>query len=184
MPGRTAVEGRCPKYGPVGVGGGSTDECVRGCCCCGCCCDEAEKGARGEDPGGGGRDRTGGRDEATTALRGGRDRGDSDAEGAADDEGRLLDPGRGADGISGILKLNVEAEGTRKDWPEWWWSWCWLKAGGLVGEADDAEGGARKDWPGSRKEWLLVGRWFGRSTSDVWMCHGLLPGWRKEFAPS
>ena len=48
--------------------------------------------------------------------------------------------------------MNVEAEGTRKDWPEWCWCWCWLKEGGLMGEADDAEAGARKDWPGSRKE--------------------------------
>jgi len=31
--------------------------------------------------------------------------------------------------------------------------------------------GARKDWPGSRKEWLLVGRVEVRSMSELCTCH-------------
>lgn len=32
---------------------------------------------------------------------------------------------------------------------------------------DDDVRGARKDWPGSRKEWLLVGREAARSMSEL-----------------
>ncbi len=78
-------------------------------------------GAKDED--GGGKGRTGGRDEATTALRGGRDRaGSTGAVGGGG--GPLLDPGRAEDARSGTLKLKEGAEGTRKDWLEWWLSCC------------------------------------------------------------
>jgi hypothetical protein len=43
----------------------------------------------------------------------------------------------------------------------------------VADEGDDDDGdaeGARKDWPGSRKEWLLGGLEEGRSISEVWTC--------------
>lgn len=124
------MEGRLPwmLYG-LGVGKGNTCECVSGCCCC-CCA----AGSDGWD-GGGGRGRTGGREEETTVEKDGRDLEFAAAEVAAagvaagvsdDDGGPPLDPGRVLPvpaGTSGRLKLKV-AEGTRKDWPEWWWKCC------------------------------------------------------------
>jgi hypothetical protein len=85
-----------------------------------------------------------------TEARGGRERG---SEGSDAVGGRLeLDPGRGG---SGREKLNAGAKG-RKD----------CDCAGAVEVAavvvDEAEG-ARKDWPGSRKEWLFAARGAERS---------------------
>lgn len=126
------MEGRRPwRLYELGVGKGSTCECVSGCCCCCCCC---EVGSDGWD-GGGGRGRTGGREEETTAEKDGRALEFApavavvvDAAAAESDGGGapLLDPGRVLPvpvATSGRLKLKV-AEGTRKDWPEWWWKCC------------------------------------------------------------
>lgn len=94
------------------------------------------------------------REAETTAARGGRDLGCESM--PPEVGGRLeLDPGRMSRSRSlaesGRLKWNEEVKG-RKDWPV---------ADGVF------EWGARKDWLGSRKEWLFVGREVGRSISDV-----------------
>ena len=114
-------------------------------------------------PGGGGE----GSAAETTAARGGSVRA-SDPPLAVG--GRLLlDPGRPSRAKS-ETKLN-ELEKPRKD--------CDCDdvvvddAAAAAAEFDDDEegGGARKDWLGSRKEWLLVGRLAARSMSELCTCH-------------
>jgi hypothetical protein len=88
----------------------------------------------------------------TTAARGGSVR--VSVSGPPAVGGRLLlDPGLPSRARSGT-KLN-ELGKPRKD----------CDCDEDVVEFDD--GGARKDWPGSRKEWLLVGREAVRSMSEL-----------------
>ena len=115
----------------------------------------------------------GGSDEETTAASGGRDRGCESADSRDAVGGRLLlDPGL----ISGFeARLFVvdheedvrsvtpsstnDSPEARKDWPGCGWSVDGdedevVVDGAVedVGEVGDAAEGARKDWPGSRKE--------------------------------
>jgi hypothetical protein len=93
-------------------------------------------------------------DVGTTEARGGRDLGCDSV--PPEVGGRLeLDLGRPSRGLSGTLKLveGAEEETERKD--------C---------DCAEVFGGARKDWPGSRKEWLLEGLKVERSMLDVWTC--------------
>jgi hypothetical protein len=92
-------------------------------------------------------------DVGTTEARGGRDLGCDSV--PAEVGGRLeLDLGRPSRVLSGTLKLEeTEGERERKD--------C---------ECAEVVGGTRKDWPGSRKEWLLEGLKVGRSRLDVCTC--------------
>ena len=114
----------------------------------------------------------GGRDEETTAESGGRVRGCESADSRDAVGGRLLlEPGLTsvgrlvvdhegvADGRSGTPSSTNGSPEARKDWPGW--GWCVdgeedeVGADGEVedaGEVGDAADGARKDWPGSRKE--------------------------------
>lgn len=113
--------------------------------CCWCCADDGggRSGCCCEDAE---------REAETTAERGGSVRELASAR-LPEVGGRLeLVPGRTSPRAgSGRPKLNVEVKG-RKEWVE-------------VVE------GARKDWPGSRKEWLLLGLESGLSKSVCWICH-------------
>lgn len=120
----------------------------RGSMCCGdCCCCCEDGGGRSccccEDAE---------REAETTAERGGsvRELGSTMLPAVG---GRLeLVPGRTSPRVgSGRPKLNVEVKGRK--------------------ECEGAVEGARKDWPGSRKEWLLLGLESGLSKSDCWTCH-------------
>ena len=87
-------------------------------------------------------------DAGRTEARGGSDLGCE-----SDVGGRLEpDPGLPSRVESGRAKLNEEVKG-RKD--------CDCAVAEVEGE------GARKDWPGSRKEWLFVGLEVGRFMSEV-----------------
>jgi hypothetical protein len=89
----------------------------------------------------------------TTEARGGSVR--ASESGPPEVGGRLLlDPGLPSRARS-EMKLN-ELGKPRKD----------CDCDDDVVEIDD-DGGARKDWPGSRKEWLLVGRVVARSMSEL-----------------
>lgn len=89
-----------------------------------------------------------GRAAETTAASGGSVR--ASASGPLAVVGRLLlDPGRPSREKSGT-KLNVLEEKPRKD--------C---------DCDEVVEEARKDWLGSRKEWLFVGLELARSTSEL-----------------
>ncbi len=117
----------------------------------------------------------GGSDEETTAASGGRDRGCGSADSRDAVGGRLLlDPGlisgfeeRGfaagidheEDGRSVTPSSTNDSPEARKDWPGCGWSVDGdedevVVDGAVedVGEVGDAAEGARKDWPGSRKE--------------------------------
>lgn len=117
-------------------------------CCVGCCwCCEDGGGRSGCCCGGAEKE------AETTAERGGSVREFGSAR-LPEVGGRLeLDPERTSP-RAGVErpKLNVEVKG-RKEW-----------------EGAAAEG-ARKDWPGSRKEWLLLDVESGLSMSVCWMCH-------------
>jgi len=94
----------------------------------------------------------------TTAARGGNVRAIASGPPPAVGGRLLLDPGRPSRAKS-ETKLN-ELERARKD--------CDCEDD--VDVVVDA-GGARKDWLGSRKEWLLVGRVVARSISELCTCH-------------
>jgi len=117
----------------------------------------------------------GGSDEETTAASGGRDRGCESADSRDAVGGRLLlDPGlisgfeerlfaAGVDHEEGVRSVTPSSTNdspeARKDWPGCGWSVDGdedevVVDGAVedVGEVGDAAEGARKDWPGSRKE--------------------------------
>ena len=148
MPGRVAVDG-LPGTMPGPEGMGKTD--------CG----------------GTGPHWDGGSDEETTAERGGSDRGFESADSRDAVGGRLLlELGLTSAFGARVAVVDHEEDGrsvtpsstngspeARKDWPGW--GWCVdgdeddVVADGAVedvGEVGDATEGARKDWPGSRKE--------------------------------
>ena len=142
----------------------------------------AVDGRAGTMPGPEGREKTdcwgtgphwdGGSDEETTAASGGRDRGCESADSRDAVGGRLLlDPGL-TSGFEARLFVDHEEDvrsvtpsstndspEARKDWPGCGWSVDGdedevVVDGAVedVGEVGDAAEGARKDWPGSRKE--------------------------------
>jgi hypothetical protein len=117
----------------------------------------------------------GGSDEETTAASGGRDRGCESADSRDAVGGRLLlDPGLTSGFEERMFAAEVDHEEdvrsvtpsstndspeARKDWPGCGWSVDGdedevVVDGAVedVGEVGDAAEGARKDWPGSRKE--------------------------------
>ncbi len=116
----------------------------------------------------------GGSDEETTAASGGRVRGCVSADSRDEVGGRLLlDPGLTSgfeervfaaavdheeDGRSVTPSSTNDSPEARKDWPGCGWSVDGdedeVVDGAVedVGEVGDAAEGARKDWPGSRKE--------------------------------
>jgi hypothetical protein len=142
----------------------------------------AVDGRAGTMPGPEGREKTdcwgtvphwdGGSDEETTAASGGRDRGCESADSRDAVGGRLLlDPGLTsgfeerlfADHEEDVRSVTPSSTNdspeARKDWPGCGWSVDGdedevVVDGAVedVGEVGDAAEGARKDWPGSRKE--------------------------------
>ena len=117
----------------------------------------------------------GGSDEETTAASGGRDRGCESVDSRDAVDGRpLLDPGLTSGFEERLFVVGVDHEEdersvtpsstngspeARKDWPGCGWSVDGdedevVVDGAVedVGEVGDAAEGARKDWPGSRKE--------------------------------
>jgi len=90
-----------------------------------------------------------GRAAETTAASGGSVRASASGPPAVFGRLLLLDPGRPSRAKS-ETKLNVLAEKPRKD--------C---------DCEVDEGEARKDWLGSRKEWLFVGLELARSMSEL-----------------
>jgi hypothetical protein len=117
----------------------------------------------------------GGSDEETTAASGGRDRGCESADSRDAVGGRLLlDPGLTSGFEERMFAAEVDHEEdarsetpsstndspeARKDWPGCGWSVDGdedevVVDGAVedVGDVGDAAEGARKDWPGSRKE--------------------------------